>query len=257
MSRKIAYSNRQHRTAPLITLLIFTYLFTTEVQSETVLSSGNRQATLIELFTSQGCSSCPPAERWLGKLERDPRLWSEIIPVAFHVDYWDYIGWQDTYAKAEFSARQRRYRSDNSIGSVYTPGFVVNGKEWRGWFRNRNLPLANSRSGQLHVTLNDRQLTAIYDPAKQSNKPFVLHIALLASGLEVDVGRGENSGKRLPQDFTALDMTILSSPDGSWQTTLPKIRQPAGSRRAIAVWVSEGESQVPLQAVGSWLDNER
>jgi hypothetical protein len=71
------------------------------------LDSGERQVTLLELYTSQGCSSCPPAERWLNTYIDNNKLWREVVPVAFHVDYWDYIGWQDTFAAAAYGERQR------------------------------------------------------------------------------------------------------------------------------------------------------
>ena len=219
-------------------------------------NSGNEQTTLIELFTSQGCSSCPPAERWLGDLKDDPRLWKEIIPVAFHVDYWDYIGWRDTYAHPEHSARQRRYRSENGIGSVYTPGFVVNGQEWRGWFKNQPLPLANTTSGELRVTLtNNRQLDATYTAAEQTGQALTLNVALLAIGLQADVERGENAGRRLPQDFTVLQLIELTSSVRNWTATLPDNTMPGNASPAIAMWISAEGTQKPLQAVGGWLVN--
>jgi hypothetical protein len=69
--------------------------------------SGKTRGHLVELFTSEGCSSCPPADRWLSRLKRDSRLWKSVFPVAFHVDYWDYIGWPDRFAVPQYSALQR------------------------------------------------------------------------------------------------------------------------------------------------------
>ena len=87
--------------------IVFTMLSVT-TQAQTF-ESNNEQVSLIELYTSEGCSSCPPAERWLSKLADDESLWSHFVPLAFHVDYWDYIGWKDPYASKEYSQRQRRY----------------------------------------------------------------------------------------------------------------------------------------------------
>ncbi|MCB1738986.1 MAG: DUF1223 domain-containing protein, partial [Gammaproteobacteria bacterium] len=103
-------------------------------------NSGPRQVALLELFTSEGCSSCPPADRWLSGLIDDPRLWRELVPVAFHVDYWDYLGWPDRFASREFSRRQRDHARSGGLSQVYTPGVVLNGAEWRGWHRGRPLP---------------------------------------------------------------------------------------------------------------------
>src|SRR5574339_14875 len=85
-------------------------------------SSTNRTA-LLELYTSEGCSSCPPAEAWLSRLKSDARLWKDFVPVAFHVDYWDYLGWRDPFGAAEYSERQRGYAAQWKSRSVYTPGF--------------------------------------------------------------------------------------------------------------------------------------
>src|SRR5438034_11825938 len=89
----------------------------------TTFESGETQSTLIELFTSEGCSSCPPAEKWLSVLKSNPDLWKKIIPVAFHVDYWDRLGSRDRLAKPEFTSRQPRYAAAWGGDSVYTPGF--------------------------------------------------------------------------------------------------------------------------------------
>lgn len=71
--------------------------------------SSVKQTTLIELFTSQGCSSCPPADRWLNSFTDDPRLWKEIVPIAFHINYWDRLGWKDPFATEKFTERQYNY----------------------------------------------------------------------------------------------------------------------------------------------------
>ncbi len=76
--------------------------------------------------------AAPPADKWLRKLKRDPRLWSELIPMAFHVDYWDYIGWKDPFANPQFSNRQRQYSIESS---VYTPSMLLKGREWTSWRR--------------------------------------------------------------------------------------------------------------------------
>lgn len=216
--------------------------------------SDGKQVILVELFTSQGCSSCPPAERWLGQLRDDQRLWQEIIPVAFHVDYWDYIGWQDTYAKPEFSAKQHDYRKKGHVSSVYTPGFVVNGAEWRGWFRQRILPNSNRLSGRLKVELNGSHIRAHYLRTGKDREPLLLNIALLGVGLEADVSRGENSGKRLEQDFVVLDYHKVLSNVATWDTELATTQVSKDTRLALAAWVSGANSMTPLQAVGGWLD---
>src|ERR1700758_4469967 len=115
--------------------------------------SGETQNSLIELFTSEGCSSCPPAEKWLSQLKSNPDLWKKTVPVAFHVDYWDRLGWRDRFARPEFTLRQQHYAVGWRIGSVYTPNFVVNGREWKGWFNNGMLSERSENVGKLRAAI--------------------------------------------------------------------------------------------------------
>ena len=103
--------------------------------------SATEQTGMLELYTSEGCSSCPPADSWLSSLKNEDGLWREFIPLAFHVDYWDYIGWKDRFASPKNSNRQRQYARGQSLKTVYTPGFLYNGEEWRGWFIRRFIDL--------------------------------------------------------------------------------------------------------------------
>src|SRR5258708_5201471 len=89
--------------------------------------SALEQTALLELYTSEGCSSCPPAETWLSRMKESPGLWKDFVPVAFHVDYWDYLGWRDLWATRGFSDRQRAYAGHWQSKSIYTPCFVLNG----------------------------------------------------------------------------------------------------------------------------------
>lgn len=82
------------------------------------LESGNERNTLIELYTSEGCSSCPPAEEYLNKLKHDKNLWKKWVPIALHVQYWDYIGWKDRYATRENGQRQSRYANLKRASTV-------------------------------------------------------------------------------------------------------------------------------------------
>src|ERR1700752_1309825 len=85
--------------------------------------SGEKRVAFVELFTSEGCSSCPPAEQTLSKLTTHPPFWKAVVPVAFHVNYWDHLGWKDRLASIEFTQGQRTYASDWRSDPVYTPEF--------------------------------------------------------------------------------------------------------------------------------------
>ena len=89
----------------------------------------------MELYTSEGCSSCPSAESWLTGLKDKPGLWSDFLPIAVHVEYWDYLGWRDKWSRKQYSDRQRDYAGAWGADNIYTPEFVLNGKEWHNWFR--------------------------------------------------------------------------------------------------------------------------
>jgi hypothetical protein len=94
--------------------------------------SGAQTVALVELYTSEGCSSCPPADRWLAGLAERYTSW-QVVPLALHVDYWDYIGWKDPYAKREFSQRQRRLSRLQRAALVYTPQVLLQGADFRRW----------------------------------------------------------------------------------------------------------------------------
>jgi len=223
----------------------------------TVFQSGDIQSSLIELFTSEGCSSCPPAERWLSALKSSSDLWKKAVPVAFHVDYWDRLGWRDRFAKPEFTARQQRYAAAWGGDSVYTPGFVVNGKEWRDWFGGNGMPTASTKVGVLRVSLGDGgKLTAAFVSETTQPRTLTLNIALLGNDLESDVKRGENSGRKLRHDFVVLQLakSEMTNQGNRWTGTV-LLSSNAGTDKAtaLAAWVQSGETAPPIQATGGWL----
>ena len=95
---------------------------------ELVLESKPVRTHLIELYTSEGCSSCLPAEAWMSGLKNQPRLWQEFVPVAFHVDYWDHLGWRDPFSSRSWTQRQMTYVKQMKLSSAYTPQVVVGGQ---------------------------------------------------------------------------------------------------------------------------------
>lgn len=131
-----------------LVLLAFTLLQTSYAQT---FSSTGQQVNLVELYTSEGCSSCPPADRWLSKLTQKPGLWNEFIPLSLHVDYWDYIGWQDPFADKRYTQRQYNYYHSGNLSSVYTPGVLFNGQEWRSWRRDSWPEPLQNNAGQLSI----------------------------------------------------------------------------------------------------------
>jgi len=225
--------------------------------AQTILRSGPEQVSLLELYTSQGCSSCPPADRWLSVLKRNPGLWEKVVPLAFHVDYWDYIGWRDPLAQPEFGRRQAQYAREGGAGTVYTPGMMLNGKDWRGWTRGSFPGSKKTSAGILRLERSDKQLLVHYVPAERLARDLLAQVALLGFDLKSSVTAGENRGRELVNDFIVLELLSAPlKPEGTaYVAALPVVSPRQGfDRFALAAWVTERSKLAPLQAAGGWLD---
>ena len=244
------------RSCFLLAILVSGHTFAAIGGTQAEFSSGKQHVALIELFTSEGCSSCPPADRWLTRLKAHPGLWNEFTPIAFHVDYWDHIGWNDKFAQAEFGDRQRRYAADGGARFVYTPGFFRSGSEWHGWRSEEALAGEDIEVGDLNVRISDEDVVARFDAPHDNYGQLILHVTVLGMNLETRVGAGENNGKTLHHDFVALGVVSvpLDKADTGYEAMirLPEIG-PSPTKRAIVAWVSDGNNQRPIQSVGGFL----
>ena len=180
--------------------------------------------------------------------------------MAFHVDYWDYIGWKDRFAKKVYSERQRRYAQQQSLSTVYTPGFILNGKEWRKWFNSRRLNFKDSSEmpGKLVIERNRTQIKADFSTEHYSNRALIMNLALVGLGISSEVNRGENSGRTLHHDFVVLEHTINlieRQKDGNYQGQfqLPRTHLKA-EKLALVAWISSTSDLMPIQATGGYLD---
>jgi hypothetical protein len=224
-----------------------------------IISSGAKRVNLLELYTSEGCSSCPPADAWLSKLTQDPRLWTQLVPVAFHVDYWDDLGWHDPFDKHLYSERQQHIadRSGNSV--IYTPEFVLDGRPQANWYNLGGLRLPDaSDAGRLKLVVDGLRVTTSYTPVHADYKYLELHVAVLAFGVNTKVGAGENSGRTLHQDFLVIGYAkqVLTKGASGYlsATKLPPSVKTQASRYALAAWVSQPGDPTPLQVAGGWLN---
>jgi len=246
------------RRTARIALLLVTALLAPCALVAAVFESGERQVGLLELYSSEGCSSCPPADRWLAGLQDDARLWREFVPVAFHVDYWDDLGWKDRFAAPAWSARQQRYEKEGGIGTVYTPGVVYNGKEWTTWRITARWRLTPGDAvGPLRAELAGDALRVRFTPRAATAAPVIVTVALLGADLTTQVAAGENRGRELRHGFVVLAAaSVPLQPDAAaYAGTVALPMSPIlAPRRALAVWVSAGNSLQPLQATGGWLD---
>ena len=173
-------------------------------------ASGSHQIAVFELYTSEGCDSCPPADRWFSALKRNAEG-ERGVALAFHVDYWDRLGWKDRFASAAYTARQHDQASRQHAPFVYTPQVLLQGRDFSAW---RSSPASaavgviNARPAPAKIELAasppERKATTVDvrvrvpDPRDRSHAAIA--VALVQDGLSSEVKAGENAGKRLAHD---------------------------------------------------------
>lgn len=185
---------------------------------------------LVELFTSQGCSSCPPADRWLSGLKATDR----IVPLSMHVNYWDHIGWKDPFANPAFTQRQQLRARANHSRSVYTPGVFVHGQELRRWADAREWRAAVQRyattPAAAHIALRVQRtgdtLAVTAHTQARLHPQAQLHLALTHSGQVTRVTAGENRSEVLGNDHV---VRAWSGPR-ALGTTVHRLSLPADQR---------------------------
>lgn len=208
-------------------------------------TSGPRPPAVVELFTSQGCSSCPPADRWLSTLKGQ----EGVLALGFHVNYWNHLGWKDPYATAETTQRQRQIQAAIQANNVYTPQIVLNGRDHRAWRSEtaKDLPnLPAQAAPQLRLSREGNQVTATI--AAGSTHQLAGYWAVLQDGLSSDVTRGENAGEKLRNDH----VVGLYQPVAAWaakQAHTETLTLGAGAgQRVVFVVTNSGWTQ-PVQAL--------
>jgi hypothetical protein len=219
---------------------------------ELTFESGPSKVHLVELFTSEGCSSCPPAEAWLTKLKQAPGLWRDFVPVAFHVDYWNHLGWRDRFASKEWTARQQGYAARWNLESVYTPGFVLDGHEWHA----QELPNRSPEViGSLQVKISGPEALLTFSPAKKEGRSYDVYLAQLGFGLASNVAAGENRGRKLTHDFVVLDLQKepLAGDAKEAKLLLHAAEPEKNPSQAVAAWVTYAGELAPIQSAGGWL----
>lgn len=177
----------------------------------TVVSPVNRVAVL-ELYTSEGCSSCPPADRFLSGLKQAGISDRQLIPMAFHVTYWDYIGWSDRFADRRYDQRQRDIAQNNRQSSIYTPQFVLSGDDFRRYKSfNKEVNAIVSETSRVDIRLSMTRQTS-EDPhhiklnlesdlSRNGDADVALYLAILEDSLSSEVNDGENEGETLSHDY--------------------------------------------------------
>lgn len=245
--------------------LLIVSMFPLVSAAECVTRSGPTTAALVELYTSEGCSSCPPADRWLSQLKAEAAKGS-VVPLAFHVTYWDYIGWRDAFADERHTARQRARASASGARYVYTPQVVLGGRDFRGWSSARSvagaLEAINRRPARADIEVRVQPAAAgkLMVEARANVAPGVatkdlaLVIAATQDGLSSRVTAGENRGERLRHDFVVRDFAEVRGFPGSGPATAKatfSLRGEGSTAPAAAAFVQDVRTGEVLQALAA------
>jgi hypothetical protein len=199
---------------------------------------------VVELYTSQGCSSCPPADEFVAMLASDPR----ILPLALHVDYWDYIGWADKFAQAKFTDRQRAYARAIGSRTIYTPQLIIGGQHRIEGFSPAETAdrlrehLAAGSTVTLSVTRDGDQLFIRAEADPPLNETLRVQLVRYQPEETVTIERGENAGKTITYHNIVTSWEGL----GDWQASAPlELTAPFGGESPGAVIVqSEGPAAI-------------
>ena len=242
----------------MLRLLILVSFLSTPVFAGTpiVVNSGDRQTAVVELYTSEGCSSCPRADRWLEKLVTAPQQDLDLLALAFHVDYWDHLGWKDRFSNVDYTKRQRVLGANNRQRTIYTPEFFVNGKEARGSGNILNkIQQTNQQPASitLQLTVSREQselVVAVQTPSELDNGEPIHHRYLVYENkLSTDVKRGENSGKVLRHEQVVRYMSPPQSLQAENQHRIAIDPAWQAENVGIAVLVTSAGAHRYLQAV--------
>ena len=206
---------------------------------------------VVELYTSQGCSSCPPADQWLSGLKGR----TDVVALAFHVNYWNHLGWKDPFATSQTTQRQHAYRSELGSGYVYTPQVIVNGRDVRDWrgIHPENLPKApGNLAPRMRMWREGNAVSLVVSalPLSAGASPTRLagYWVVLQDGLRSKVSAGENSGVLLANDHVVKRY----EPVGSWLSDHQQVLiwdAPEGASQRVVFVVTQAQGLIPLQAL--------
>ena len=211
---------------------------------------------VVELFTSQGCSSCPPADQIIGELAKDPN----VIALSMPIDYWDYLGWKDTLADSRFSARQKAYSQMRGDRDVYTPQVIVNGSanvigSDRAGIESaiKNTQKPGVMSVPVTMTLSGKQINVSVAASKAATPAHgEVWICSVSKSVPISIGRGENRGREVT--YYNVVRNILKVGDwngssGSWTVPLENITRDGVD--AAVVYVQDGNREKPGPMLGA------
>ena len=256
-------------TNKFISIVLYSSLFIGNISHAATCDSQSAasRTQLIELYTSEGCSSCPPADKWLRGLIPVVLNHSEVVPLAFHVDYWDRLGWRDRFADTAYTARQNAYSKVSGSSFIFTPQVILAGRNYEAWSNNSRVQkdVRKALAGVPDADIFLRQQAVSsgkvgFEVRAQLRQGVNLsdvhiHAALFQNGLVSDVGRGENSGSRLQHDYVVRSLLRSKTIDQSGNIifkalfTLPDDAQPQAM--GVAIFVQDSKTGAVLQAMSA------
>ena len=219
---------------------------------------------LVELYTSEGCSSCPPADRWLSAFAKTPRD-ASVVPIAFHVQYWDSLGWKDRFGDPRYTDRQEAEGKLNGARFVYTPQVVLGGHDFPGWHSDGSFAAAVDAIHRRHARATIEiashpgpnggvagTVSATLDPALPPAH-LALVIAATQDGLSSRVNAGENRGERLAHDFVTRDLATSSVGAGKTTREFAFAPQPGSdpTRTSITAFLQDTKTGEVIQALAA------
>jgi hypothetical protein len=213
-----------------LVILAIAGIYISVVLAKTTEPGVPRRAVVVELFTSEGCSSCPPADELLGRLRQDLSAKNiQVIPLGFHVDYWNSLGWKDRFSSAEFTQRQEQYTHALKVDGPYTPEMVVNGEvEFVGNDAGQAQRTIRQQASELETAQikiapagADQLTIQVKGPAESSGNALVM-LAITEDNLSTQVGSGENGGRKLHHAAVVRELQELGMlHNGIMETTVP------------------------------------
>ncbi len=238
-------------------LIVILLMASLNISARVVAESGFGHVQMIELFSSESCSSCPPADVWIAKFETHPELFKKFVPVVFHVDYWNYLNWKDELSSDRMTRRQQNLAQSWPRPSVYTPAVVVDGKELKNWSSSSLLFQTKAKSF-VNLIVNEEKaqtykVKVVFEKNFLITKNYTLRIAELGMGFQSNVTSGENKGRRLMHNFVVLDWQNKEISQNSVSQFEFKPSSLKTKKRAVVAWIEEADLPAPIQATGGFL----
>jgi hypothetical protein len=227
-------------------------------------SSGDKTAALVELYTSDGCDRCPPADRWLSGLGERGYAPERLVPLSLHVDYRDYTGWKDPYARPAVSGRQRKLTQLQRLAFVYTPQVMLQGQQFRAWHTpafDAAVARINAAPAQAQISLSIDALSAaameiglraeLLDKAQLTDA--AVYVATYEDRLAGTVASGENRGHPLKHDYVVLEwqgpLEFGTAGARAERRSIPLLPKAVPANSGVVAFVQNRRTRAVLQAL--------